>query len=199
MSVSSSNKFEAEGTESQPMELIQTVEAMELRLHRLEQAVASLQNHSENFDRTSEEPANNSIDEKTTEKSAVANESERTNTLHTEEKRSTPAPAPEPKLIKTMKQSWLFWDIWTEFVAIIRMFFDVRYHVGWFARLTVLVGIPVILTSQWWLPVPSLFGLGAILDKVFNLLIAFFTFKVLNREAQRYRQWKLESRKTTRL
>ncbi len=92
---------------------------------------------------------------------------------------------------------WLLFDVWSDFVAMLRMFLDVRYHVGWFARLTVLVLIPVILTSHlWlWLPVPSLFGLNLIADKLVDLLLAFFLYKTLSREAGRYREWRAQLRR----
>jgi hypothetical protein len=68
------------------------------------------------------------------------------------------------------------------------MFFDVRYHVAWTARLTVLLLVPFILTSHLWLPVYNLPIVGPVLDKVVDLLLAFFAYKALSREAQRYRQ-----------
>jgi hypothetical protein len=88
------------------------------------------------------------------------------------------------------RHRWLLWDVWTELVAIVRMFLDVRYHVGWFARLAVLVLVPVILTSHLWLWLPvSLFG---ITDKLVDLLLAFFLYKTLTREAGRYREWRAQ-------
>jgi hypothetical protein len=111
----------------------------------------------------------------------------------TSDKSDPPAAAPPPVTVTLPRQRWLLFDLWADTTAMVRMFFDVRYHVGWFARLAVLVLIPAILCSRlllWWVPVPSLFYLDAIFFKLVDLLLAFLLFKILSREARRYQEWR---------
>ncbi len=85
---------------------------------------------------------------------------------------------------------WLFLDLWRELRAMVRMFFDVTYHVAWSTRLTVLVLVPLILTSGWWFPLAYFPVLGTLFDKTLDLVLAFFAYKALSREARRYLDYK---------
>ena len=76
--------------------------------------------------------------------------------------------------------------------SVVRMYFDPRYrrHMTWTAFLTPFVLLACILVVWFWMPtsIPVL-GMGlAFLDKVVDVLLAFFAFKILSRELHRYRQ-----------
>jgi hypothetical protein len=108
---------------------------------------------------------------------------------------ATPPPAPDPVILR---QPWLLVDVLAELAAIFRMFFDVRYHVGWSARLTVLVLVPLLLLSHWWLALVGIPFVGPIFDKVVDLFLAFVIFKALSREARRYLQFQAERQRQSR-
>jgi hypothetical protein len=74
----------------------------------------------------------------------------------------------------------------------IRMFFDVRYHVGWTARVTVLILLPLIYTSYYWVPFTSVMIVGTVIDKTVDLILAFLAYKALSREARRYLEIKAD-------
>ncbi len=89
---------------------------------------------------------------------------------------------------QVVRHSWFLWDVWSELRTILRMFFDVRYRLAWTTRLAVSILLVLILTSQWWVPFASIPWIGPIWDKVVDLILAFFMFKILVREGQRYRE-----------
>jgi hypothetical protein len=89
-----------------------------------------------------------------------------------------------------LRAPWLAVDLYQEIVAIARMFFDLNYKVGWLTRLLVLILVPAILTSHWWLPFANVWLVGELLDKLVDLALAFVVFKALSREAQRYREFR---------
>ena len=43
-------------------------------------------------------------------------------------------------------------------------------------------------TSHWWIPFTTLPVLGPLGDKAIDLILAFFVFRALSREARRYRE-----------
>src|SRR5262249_26036491 len=99
------------------------------------------------------------------------------------------APHDPPVLAPVLtRSSWLLFDVYGEFRTILRMFFDHRYRVAWSTYLVTLVLVPLIITSHSWLPLAHLPLLGGLLDKVVDLVLAFFTYKALSREARRYRE-----------
>jgi hypothetical protein len=84
---------------------------------------------------------------------------------------------------------WLLWDTWAESRAIVRMFVDPRYQLPWSARVLPLILLAAILTSKYWVPFSSIPFLGDwLLVKMVDLLLAFLLFKWLGHEARRYRQ-----------
>jgi hypothetical protein len=93
--------------------------------------------------------------------------------------------APEPA--STPRPPWLLVDILNESRAMVRMFFDIRYKVGWFTRLLVIILLAMIFTSGLWFPLAYIPWLGTPCDKILDVLLAFLTYKVLSREARRYR------------
>ncbi len=99
-------------------------------------------------------------------------------------------PPPEPLPPELMRHPWLLFDTIAELRAMFRMFFDVRYHVAWSTRLIVLILLPLIFVSGWLVPLAYVPLLGPILDKIVDLVLAFFAYKALSREARRYLQVK---------
>lgn len=90
---------------------------------------------------------------------------------------------------KAAHQPWLIVDIFTEFRAMVRMFLDTRYRVFYMTWQTkvyppVLLGLMVLS----WLMISGIPFVGTALDKIVELILAFFLYKVLSREACRYRE-----------
>src|SRR5206468_1216830 len=90
----------------------------------------------------------------------------------------------------TTRYPWLLLDLFRELRVMVRMFFDVRYHVGWSARVTALIVLPLIFTSYYWVPFTSLLVVGTVIEKTVDLVLAFLAYKALSREARRYQEWK---------
>jgi len=86
--------------------------------------------------------------------------------------------------------AWFFFDCIAQARAMVRMFVDPRYHLGWSGRFVPLLLLLAIATSRIWIPgigfLPDMVAI--IVDKVADLVLAFFLFQVLNREARRYRE-----------
>jgi hypothetical protein len=104
-----------------------------------------------------------------------------------------PAPPPAetgPAPPYSVGWSRFLFDTITEARAIIRMFIDPRYRLGWQTRLLVFVLLGAILSSLIWIPgitvLPGL--LATLVDKFVDLILAYFLFKTLSREARRYRE-----------
>jgi hypothetical protein len=88
----------------------------------------------------------------------------------------------------TLRQPWLLVEMLAEVRAIFRMFVDPRYHLGWRGRLAPILLIAVILTSSFWVPGTGLTIVGPLFDKCLNLVLAYVLFKILSHEARKYRQ-----------
>jgi hypothetical protein len=80
---------------------------------------------------------------------------------------------------------WLIFDALAEARAMFRMYFDSRYRVSWIARITPLLGC-ILLVLSWFL-ISGIWLVGPIIDKCFDLVLAFVVYKVLHREVQSYR------------
>jgi hypothetical protein len=104
------------------------------------------------------------------------------------------APPPEvPPVVvvegKGGRQRWLIWDIFTEFRSMLRMFLDGRYRLFYMTWQTK-VYPPLLLAMMVfsWLTISAIPIVGTALDKIAELILAFFLYKVLSREACRYRE-----------
>lgn len=104
--------------------------------------------------------------------------------------RATPVPKelPPPKPITKPAlrgQPWLLVDIYAELRAMMRMFLDPRYSLTWQTRLlTPLMVIAIVLSRMLLSSIPII---GWLLDLVIYPIMLYFLFKVLSREATRYR------------
>lgn len=88
--------------------------------------------------------------------------------------------------------SWLLFDVLREAQSILHMYGDPRYRLTWSGRVFPLLFLVAIFTSAlwtypllWWIPWETMKGL---IIKAIDLVPAFFLFKVLSREARRYRE-----------
>lgn len=97
-----------------------------------------------------------------------------------------PPPASTPWLSPGMFPShrWLPFEMMAEFRAMVRMYLDPRYRLTWQTRLVP----PLILFGMflsWWMF--TAIPLGFLFDRVVFLVLAYALFKLLTREATRYR------------
>jgi hypothetical protein len=99
-----------------------------------------------------------------------------------------PAPVSPPQPHAQSSRMWLVREAITEARAIVRMYVDPRWSLSWMGR----TGPPVLLVAfvfaYYWVPFTSFYVVGAIIEKVVQLVLAFVLFKVLGHEARRYRQ-----------
>ena len=88
-----------------------------------------------------------------------------------------------------LRRPWLLFDAYAEVQTIVRMFLDRRYRPTWTARLVPLAFLVLIMTSSWiWMPGTGIVFFGTILDKIVTLVLAYLAFKILHREVRRYRE-----------
>ncbi len=74
--------------------------------------------------------------------------------------------------------------------AAVRMYVDPRYNISWLARLMPLALLLAFFTSQIWIPgihfMPD--WLAIVVSKIVDLLLAYLLFRIVSREARRYRE-----------
>ena len=100
-----------------------------------------------------------------------------------------PAAIPEAtRVYEPVRKPWLLWDAYAEARVMILMYVDPRYRLTWMTRFLPLGLLALILTSWFWLPGSSVPIMGTLFDKALDLVLAFLLFKVLSREARRYRE-----------
>ncbi len=87
-----------------------------------------------------------------------------------------------------LRRPWLLFDAYAEARSMVRMYFDPRYRMSWQARTVPLILLVALLTSGFWLPGTSIPVMGSIFDKLVDIVLAFLAFKILSREARRYRE-----------
>ena len=93
-----------------------------------------------------------------------------------------------PTVPSSVRHTWLLFDALAELRAMYWMFFDPRYYLSWTARLAPLVLVALILTSNFWMPGALLpFFIGTVIEKLCDLILAYFLFKLLSFESRRYR------------
>lgn len=172
-------------------------DSMELRIRRLEEAVAGLQDtrHIEErvAERVSEKLGRNSgygIQESASflmnagrhiVPGALGQASDASEASSTPNTRSSASP----------RRAWWLFEAYDDLRSMVRMYFDHRYrrHMTWTAFLTPFVFLVCILLVWFWMPtsIPVLSVGLAFLDKVVDVVLAFFAYKILSRELIRYR------------
>jgi hypothetical protein len=175
-----------------PAEAVKALTELDLRVTRLEDALATMHDTG---------PLEDRITERVTRRldhGAAAAPPERGLLIdsrahllpqplnHLEDQSSPPG---QPLYGLRHSHIWLLYDIYDEARAIVQMYFDRRYRMTWQARVIPLVLLFAILTSWIWLPGTSILPtiLMVIVDKIVDILLAFGAIKILSREAKRYR------------
>jgi hypothetical protein len=175
-----------------------SAEQLELRVRRLEEAVAGLQDTR---------PMEERIVERVTEKVAQATSpgSQESSSLIMEAGRqllpgtlglaSSSRAFPENEAAapgSSSRRGWWFFEAYDDLRAMIRMFSDRRYrpHMTWTAFLTPFFLVACIFAVWLLMPtsLPLVGPLLRVLDKLVDLVLAFFAYKILLREVRRYRE-----------
>jgi hypothetical protein len=184
--------------------------ALEQRVRRLEDAVASMQDTRQMEDRVAER-----VTERVTRKAThIPRESapllvDATRRMLpaaldlVRSQDSGPRTPPVAPANAELRKPWLLSDLYSELRAIWRMFVDPRYRLSLIGRFVPAALLFLILTSWYWLPFASLLydlsrTVATLYVKVADLVLAYLLSKVLVRESRRYRETfpELESRST---
>jgi hypothetical protein len=162
------------------------LEAIEQRVHRLEDAVAALQDTSQLEDRLTER-----VTERIRHSAPVAQEP--AGAIVEAHQPFVPralawvrSQAPAGGAAAAVRHSWLLVDAVTEARAMFHMFVDPRYRMGWGVR-GLTAGLLVLIMLTGWIPGTGLPLVGFLLNKVLDLILAFILYKILSRESRRYR------------
>jgi hypothetical protein len=86
------------------------------------------------------------------------------------------------------KPAWLPVEAVAEGRAMVRMFTDPRYRLSWTGRIAPPALLVLFLISWWWVPFTSFAVIGYWLNKAADLVVAFVLYKFLAHEARRYRE-----------
>lgn len=94
-----------------------------------------------------------------------------------------------PTYASESKSPWFLIDALNELITYKYMYGDPRYRLSWTGRVMPLVFVVLILVPWASLPMISMLPgfLAAVVEKLLVLMLAFLFFKVLSREARRYR------------
>lgn len=166
-------------------------EGLEIRVCRLEDAVASLQDTKPMEERIAERVSTRLADGSSSIfrsgrrllPAAIGALNVQADIVH------QPAPVSLPN---GLRAKWFLIEIYAEARLIVRMYLDRRYRMTWIGLVIPPVFIVAIAFSYYLLPGTSIPVVGTIIDKSVDLLLAFVVFKVLNREAHRYRELMLQ-------
>lgn len=153
--------------------------ALEQRVHKLEQMVVVLQNTQV-------------LEERIVERLSRKPEVTRVEQVVSAPPLATLYPVALPSASPSAaKPRWIVLELMADLKSMVLMFFDIRFHVAWTTRLMALIVLPVILTGIpfAYLPIISSIPiLAGLVPSVIHLFLAFFLFKFLCRDAQRYRE-----------
>jgi hypothetical protein len=89
-----------------------------------------------------------------------------------------PAEAPQP--------GWLLVELYREIRGMMRMFADHRYRMSWTGKAVPLAAILVAIIS--WLLISGIPLVGGLLDRVVDLTLIVLVYKAMSRELCRYRE-----------
>ncbi len=170
-------------------------EQLEHRVRRLEEAVAGLQDTR---------PMEERIVERVTEKVAATVGTKESSSFVTEAGRhllpgalgqsTNPGSFAEngPAAFGSAPRRGWFFEAYDDLRAMVRMFSDRRYrpHMTWTGFLTPFVLLVCILAVWLFMPtsLPLVGPLLKLFDKLVDLILAFFAYKILIREVRRYRE-----------
>jgi hypothetical protein len=162
---------------------------LEQRVRRLEDSLAQLQDVRQLEDRITDRLTRRLISSGTN--SGIVDQGARV--ADPPRALTTPAMFSHPSILHTdtsLTAHGLVLDMLAEARAMVRMYVDPRYNIGWFARLVPLAILAAILTSLIWIPGIHLMPewVAQVISKLVDLVLAYFLFKILIREARRYRE-----------
>lgn len=103
----------------------------------------------------------------------------------------SPSPGPGPQ---ESSPPWLIFDIFNEVRNMVAMFFDIHYRVGWMSRTIAgfLICVLIFLPESLWVPMYWIPGVYWVFINLVKLLVAFFVYKLLSREARRYQVFRAQ-------
>jgi hypothetical protein len=87
---------------------------------------------------------------------------------------------------EAQKPGWVIMDLARELRLMLRMFADYRYRLSWSGRMVPLIAV-VIAVVAYVLFDDRMFILGDLINAVINAVLVVIVYKTLSREAQRYR------------
>jgi hypothetical protein len=173
------------------------VEALELRVRRLEDAIAALQDTHQIEDRVVERVVQR-IDHAPfprPESAGLLMGAARMllpKTIDAAPAEGTLEPSPDApadgtQAAPTARPPWLLLEVVRDFRAIGRMIMDYRYRMSWSGRVVIPAAI-VIAVLSWWLFNGNFFGIGTVIDKTVDVILVVVVYKVLSREVLRYHE-----------
>jgi hypothetical protein len=164
---------------------------LEMRIRRLEDALAQLQASRSGEVRVTALPARSPAPEATP---ATPVPQAPTDKLWELGKRVLASPVETARSMAGASRNgrsragWLLLEIVTEARVIWRMYTDPRYGMSWTARVAPPALLLLFVFSWWPVPFSSVPVFGTFLNKAFDLAVAFVLFKLLGHEARRYRE-----------
>ncbi len=167
-----------------------SLQRMEERLRRLEDAVAALQETRHSFDGAPAGAGASAPVDAGTEANDTLPDTRRhilpmaVSVLQAPPE-ATLVPALMAAIAPSRKRPWLLFDTLDELRLIVRMFSDRRYRVAWVTIIVPLSVVFLMIGSS--MTIGNIPVVGSVLDKLIDLLLAYFVYKVLTREAMRYR------------
>lgn len=157
-----------------PPATVASGDPLEQRVHRLEDAVAELQDTRALEDRVIGRVVERIALEQSVPSFRPAVEAERV--------------YPRPLVLLPAPRSrgpWILFDLIAECQATARMFFDARYRVSRAARWVPLIALALVVLSYFL--VGAIWVVGPWLDKAVDIGLAVFVYKILSREVACYR------------
>jgi hypothetical protein len=103
-----------------------------------------------------------------------------------------PVTETSPTSVSGARRPWLLVDAVQELRLMVAMFADRRYRVSWVAWVVPIAILFLMIGSTY--VIGGIPFIGSILDKLVDLLLAFMVYKVLTREAARYRESLIQGR-----
>lgn len=86
-----------------------------------------------------------------------------------------------------LRAPWVLLDFANDLRAILRLILDPHYRMTWLARAALFGILPFILVSSFVVPFTSLPLVGTLLDKILAIPLAFLAYRILSRELTLYR------------
>jgi hypothetical protein len=173
-------------------------DSMELRIRRLEEAVAGLQDTRQLEDRVVERVSDklgretNQGGQKSANFIVEAGRQILPGALGLRSESEFGREARNNQGAATPRRAWWFFEACDDLRSMVRMYSDHRYrrHMTWTAFLTPFVFISCVLLVWFWMPTSWHFVGWAlsVLERVVDVLLAFFAYKILSRELIRYRE-----------